>query len=271
MKNSENKKIIGIFAFILLFLAFIPIASYINNQNTKDILASHQERVAMKTKQIIYIGRPTCSYCQMFVPVLNELNDQYNFGYYYINTDEISATQLKTLLTDLGIDPEKFGTPYVLFMEDGEIKDEQVGYVDAKTFFNELKTNGYVEGEYVSTDPINYINFEEYKVLLAEKKNNVLVIGATTCSYCIQAKPVLKTVILDNDIVINYLEYDLLTDAEKAVVGPFLDANIVPQDATGWGTPTIMVVNDGQVVDFIAGSYPQATYETFLRNNNIME
>jgi predicted bacteriocin transport accessory protein len=271
MKNSENKKIIGILVFIGMFLALIPISIYTSNEKTKEIFVNHKEVIASKENQIIYLGRPTCSYCQMFQPVLTDLDEQYNFGYHYINTDEITKNQLLSILDEIGIQEEEFVTPYVVFMEDGVIKDRQVGYVEAEEFFLKLKTNGYVEGDYDSSDPINYIDFDQYEALLESKENNILVIGQTTCSYCIQTKPLLRSIIRSEEVVINYIEYDLLSSEERSIVSPFLDANIIPEGEDGWGTPTMIVVNDGKVIDVLAGAHSRDIYEMFLTRNNMIK
>jgi predicted bacteriocin transport accessory protein len=267
--NSEDKKIMILFGVLIFMVALIFIGTMTNENKNINILAKHKEVLSYNNKQAIYIGRPTCSFCVMFEPVLKEMKDEYNFNYYYINTDELTPSQTNDILNQLGIDLNQFGTPYIAFMENGKMVDNQIGYADAKTTFEKLKKNGYVEGTYISpVDYINYIDFDEYEDIIKSEEAQILIIGQTTCSYCIEAKPILNSIIKENEnLVMNYIEYDLLSADEKAIVNEFLVAN-VDKD---WGTPTMLIVKNGKQEGLKVGLDSKESYIAFLRNNDFIE
>jgi predicted bacteriocin transport accessory protein len=267
--NSEDKKVAIIFGVLILMVAIVFIGSMANSKKSIEVVAKHKEVLLSSEKQAIYIGRPTCSYCAMFEPVLKEMKEEYNFDYYYINTDELTSAQITDILNQLGIDPNEFGTPYIVFMENGRMVDNHVGYTVAKTFFDKLKENGYVEGNYVAPiEYINYIDFDEYEDIITSEEAQILMIGQTTCTYCIQAKPILNSILKENEnLVINYIEFDLLSAEEKEAVNEFLVKNVDEK----WGTPLMMVVKNGKQEDLIAGLDSKENYIDFLRINDFIE
>ena len=271
MNKSENKKVMGLLIFIGLFLAMIPIMSYFGSKESALMMKEYSDILEKSGDHIVYIGRPTCSYCQAFEPILISMSNQYNFKYDYINTDQISKEQLSQILAKLAISESKFGTPYLVFMNGDKVVDESIGYVTAEKLFETLKTNNYVTGTYEKpNDLINYVDYNKYNEIL-KQDNVVLVVGQTTCSACIQTKPTITSLIKDNDIVINYLEYDKLSGSYKTNVSEFLNKYIIPEGEESWFTPTMMIIKDGKVVDYLVGGHTQTDFETFLKENNIIE
>jgi predicted bacteriocin transport accessory protein len=271
MKKSENRKALGLLIFIGLFLLTIPVMLHFGSKKVIVVMEEYAEILEKEGNHIVYLGRPSCSYCQAFEPILKSLDAQYKFGYDYINTDLISSEQVSQILAKLGILETEFGTPYLVFMNGDKVIDEAVGYMTAENLFAVLKENNYVTGEYEKPEElINYVDYNEYTEVL-KQDNVVLVVGQTTCSACIQSKPTLENLIKDNDIVINYLEYDLLSDAYRTNVADYLNKYIIPEGEESWFTPTMMIIKDEKVVDHLVGGYPQEEYEEFLRKNNIIE
>lgn len=45
-----------------------------------------EERLQKGEKTILYIGKPTCPYCQRFVPKLNHVREQNQLTVYYLNS-----------------------------------------------------------------------------------------------------------------------------------------------------------------------------------------
>ena len=267
--NKEDKKLLTIFGVLAALVVIVFIGSSIDAKKNIEVVAKHKEVLTSNTKQAIYIGRPTCSYCQMFEPVLQEMKESYNFDYYYINTDELTTSQIRGVLATLGIKEDEFGTPYIVFMEDGKMVSNHVGYTDARTFFDKLKQNGYAQGDYVAPETfINYVDYNDYKEIVESKERSILIVGQTTCSYCIQAKPILNSIAKENsDLVINYIEFNLLNSSDSAVVDEFISKNVNSE----WGTPLTLIIEDGKVIDKLPGLTTKEAYLAFFEKNGMVK
>lgn len=117
---------------------------YIAGDNNKVVAAFN---AVFKTgyNKLIYIGRPTCGYCQKLVPILDELKNEYGFDYYYINTDEISSAELQAILIKLNVDYATFGTPYLAVVNNNTVISRQPGYVEKEVLREFLKESNIID------------------------------------------------------------------------------------------------------------------------------
>ena len=81
------------------------------------------------------------------------------------------------------------------------------------------------------------LNFDELENKINNKESFVLMISQTTCGHCAEYKPTLREVGKKNDIIIYYIESDLLTEEENK---KFL--SIINFDAT----PTTVFIKSGE-------------------------
>ena len=59
-------------------------------------VSSAKENIASAEKFILFIGRPSCPYCQLFEPKLSNVARKFEFNIFYINsenTDELGEIQ----------------------------------------------------------------------------------------------------------------------------------------------------------------------------------
>ena len=102
--------------------------------------------------------------------------------------------------------------------------------------------------------------------LLASKDKEVIVVGQTTCGYCVQAKVILNDVVAEHEVEINYIDFAKLdTDEQEA----FVDALEYFQEED-WGTPIMMIVQDGEIVDMIEQLATEDEYVEFLEENEVI-
>ena len=111
-----------------------------------------------KSKQVVYIGRETCSWCAAFLPNLWQAQEDYKFKTLYIdlakiidfNTGDIIDQKSFDKLSKLsgngfdGYMDENLGaTPMVLIIENNEIIEAQTGYSEYDVFKTILENAGY--------------------------------------------------------------------------------------------------------------------------------
>lgn len=72
---------------------------------------------------LVIFSRKGCHVCQQVVPVLEELQPDYQgkFGFYYVDVEENPKLQQRFSLK---------GVPQILYFDDGDFRGKQVGNVD---------------------------------------------------------------------------------------------------------------------------------------------
>ena len=115
---------------------------------------------------------------------------------------------------------------------------------------------------------LNYVDYSGYKKIVSSEDTNILVIGQTTCGYCIKAKPILNQIAIDKNIKINYLNITKLSDEEKNKFTKYLDYF---SENTEWGTPLTLIVKNGKVVDSANGLLDYDGYVSLFEKNGMVK
>ena len=138
-KRNNNKWVIialGLFACLIVVLALQPAPANTDGEWRKALNSSEPK--------IIYMGRPTCEWCNKFKPGLDNLAEQYNIEFVYVNTGSISDSELNKVFTALGINGNEFGTPYMAIVKNGKKIAEQAGYISEAPLFDFFQQNGFI-------------------------------------------------------------------------------------------------------------------------------
>lgn len=268
---NEKKKIITVFAILLVVIALILGVSISEGKKSEKKLQEYLALVNKKDTQVIFLGRPTCSYCTQFTPVINTLSEDYDFKYQYINTDDLSSSNLSKVLKELEINEEEFGTPYLVVTKNGEVLAQQSGYVDREPLFTFLQDNGVIskEAEYKDEYPnLTMIDYAKYTELLDSSEKSIVVLGQTGCAYCTKTKPVLDKIASKHGITINYLNITDLTEEDSTNL---MGSTTYLKELESFGTPLTMIIKDGEVVDHLDGYNEASSFENIFRENGIIE
>ncbi len=80
---------------------------------------------------VVVIERTGCSYCQQYMPLMEEVAKEKKIAVTYINTDNLSEEELNKLsTTNKYLKRNEWGTPTTLFMLGDRIVDSIGGYVE---------------------------------------------------------------------------------------------------------------------------------------------
>lgn len=148
-KKDKSKWIffgLGVIVGVIIMLMLQPQPTSKSYEDTEWFKA-----VKSNEAKIVYMGRPTCSWCSKFKPGLDNLSEQYDIDYVYVNTDEVSETEFNAALEALDVDASTFGTPHTVIVKNGAKIAEQPGYINEAKLFEFLKTNGFIEKDAVYT------------------------------------------------------------------------------------------------------------------------
>ena len=87
--------------------------------------------------KIVLFSRPTCGYCQIAEPILQNIMYKYKFDIYHVNTDNMSEDDFTTL-KNINSEFDGFGTPLLVVVSNNKIVDKVSGLNDmsgSKEFF----------------------------------------------------------------------------------------------------------------------------------------
>lgn len=130
---------------ILLLVICLFIFCSCGNSNLKDI--NYSEFNKMKDNKetfFIVIYKDGCPYCEMFIPKVEEILDEYKITGYKINISNMSEDDYKEFESEFNFD----GTPTTIFITDGNelsVMQRIDGNVSKEKIITKLKNNNYIE------------------------------------------------------------------------------------------------------------------------------
>ncbi|MBQ6497648.1 MAG: conjugal transfer protein TraF [Bacilli bacterium] len=95
-------------------------------------------------KQLVLIARPTCTYCQIAEPIIQNIIYKYNVTVNYLNTDDLDENGEETL-TSSNEALKDVGTPTLLVVSEGTIHNTVDGLTDTAHYEQFMKDNGFIE------------------------------------------------------------------------------------------------------------------------------
>ena len=113
---------------------------------------------------------------------------------------------------------------------------------------------------------LNEIDIDEYLDLLKGDEASIIYIARPTCHYCQEMEPIVRNIVYEYGVEINYLNTDELDDDGQA--------KLIESDdhfSEGYGTPLLLVVQNDEIVDIQEGLSTKDTTVNFFRDNGFIE
>lgn len=177
MKGKWKTLILSIIICIVAGIVGLGIKSLYHHMKFKKI---YNRILQEGTSDVLFLGRPTCSFCNLFKPILEETSKKYHVKYQYINTDWFTKKELNQILDKLEIRRSTFSTPRLIITENTKIKDHYIGYMDDISLFHYFKKNNLIDSEEQFIDPypnVERLSSNDYFKLLEEKENTTILVG----------------------------------------------------------------------------------------------
>lgn len=143
MKKKKNNFIRFAGGFTVLIVGLLILLATINKESSADQILD--EVFSGNEAKLLYLARPGCSWCQKASPILEKVESLYNFEHYYINTEKLNSSELKSVLQNLNIDINEFGTPTFVVVNKGQIIDSNIGFMDETKLISFLKNSGIID------------------------------------------------------------------------------------------------------------------------------
>ena len=161
IKFSINKgnllKGVGVVVAVLLVLglSFFVSKSQGTNANTFEYanitIDEYLDLMKSETKKIVYIARPTCSFCVKQSPILKRIASKYELEINYLNTETFYDASIQDytedgykLINSAEEYKEGFGTPNTIIVQDGKIVDGIFQYAEANELKDLFERNGFI-------------------------------------------------------------------------------------------------------------------------------
>lgn len=148
MQKKKNI-ILGVLVVILVVL-ICTLAIIIGIKNSKSYqsieeinLTTLKDKINNKDKFVLVVTQTGCSHCTAYLPVLEEIGEEYKLKFYDINITNL-ADEEKTEFNSL---VRISGTPTTIFYTDGEEQSTSTRLVGEKTkdkIITRLKSEGYI-------------------------------------------------------------------------------------------------------------------------------
>lgn len=148
MQKKKNI-ILGILVVILVIL-ICTITIIIGKKNSKAYqsieeinLTTLQDKINNKDKFVLVVTQTGCSHCIAYLPVLEEIGEEYHLKFYDINITNLSTDEK----TDFNKIVRISGTPTTIFYTNGEEQSTTTRLVGEKTkdkIITRLKSEGYI-------------------------------------------------------------------------------------------------------------------------------
>lgn len=127
---------------------------------------------------------------------------------------------------------------------------------------NNSSTTEISEDEQAS---LNDIDIDKYLELKEGSEASIIYIARPTCHYCQEEEPIIKNIVYEYDITVNYLNTDKLDDKGQS--------KLVKSDdyfSKGYGTPLLLVVKDDKIVDIIEGLSTKENIVNFFKEHGFI-
>ena len=112
------------------------------------------------------------------------------------------------------------------------------------------------------TSNLKEVDYQEFKTMLNNQDNFLIIFSQTGCSHCKDFKPKINKIAKENKFIVYYLEIDKI-DSETY--------NTFKDEYDFTGTPTTFVVKKGIIKDKIVGNVTDEQLSEFLKNNEYIK
>ena len=266
--GKESKIVFAV--IIIACLMFILIYSLNKtNKNMKTVNQIVDTVLNADTETMLYVGSSECEACDLQGSQMSLLLENYDFQYYYVDFNKIPTTSAKTkFIKNIGVDTlEDFSTPTILIYKDGKIVSQTSGLTSINKIFNALQKNNIISAK--DSLPVNYLSLSSFIDLTEDNAKQVVMIGSVAKVDSNSAQEIIWNIAKENNIKINYLMINDLSEKEGATFEKTL--NFYSVDNNPVTTPSMLIIENGQVTNFIADLQNSDAYIAFLKENSIID
>lgn len=159
-----------------------------------------------------------------------------------------------------------FGFTYVLSENTGDrTKDKVNTSTQAQTSSNPLLSEGEELPEDESKELVT-LSVADLKNSIDKKEKKFVMLGTQSCSWCMYQKPILMYISYKYNLDLHYVDVGSLSEDDYNTL-----TSLHEDLASGFGTPTFLIVEDGKVASTMSGALGTADMTDVLKQNKFIE
>lgn len=112
----------------------------------------------------------------------------------------------------------------------------------------------------------NDIDIDEYLDLYDGSEDSIVLFSRPTCGFCQIAEPILHHIAYQYKLTINHVNTDEMSSSDET--------KLVESDdyfSDGFGTPLLVVVSNGEIVDMVSGLVDTENYVKFFTKHGFID
>lgn len=115
------------------------------------------------------------------------------------------------------------------------------------------------------------ISFNEVSEIMNDEVTNIIYWASPNCGYCVQFTPVVKEVSYEENVTFNYLNTANLSNDDYAAMVTYFGEYNETYNTKGLGTPSIILVKGGKVVDIQVGALDKEGLISYLTTKELIK
>ncbi len=281
-KNTENKRkylFIGFICSIILLVFVLIIVLNLNSKSkseARSVMNSFYKYYESKEPKIIfyYDSKEDDVTSAYEMEYLIRISKDYDIEYLNIDKSKLSEKKCEEIELKLGIESS---SPVIAVVKNKLVVAVQNGFIESNKLVDFLISANILDkdSKYIPTNNLKFINYSDYKKLLSDEKDHILIIGESGCLYCKEAKPILNNISKAYKVTINYLDVtDLSSDDLKELFEKLPELgydNDKLKDEGVFGMPTILIIKKGKIESYLESLHTLEEYISFFEKNNVIE
>ena len=153
--------------------------------------------------------------------------------------------------------------------KDGDSYNENTNTESTAGSAQDMTTRAQEESANVPEDEqkdFEDIDVDTYLELYDGEEDAIVLLSRPTCGYCQIAEPILHHIAYQYDLTINHINTDEMSEEDGT--------NLIESDdyfSEGFGTPLLLVVSNGEIVDRVNGLVDTDSYVSFFTANGFIK
>lgn len=119
----------------------------------------------------------------------------------------------------------------------------------------------------LETAGFNELTLDEYLEVIKKNEKSIILVARPTCGFCEKFSPILKEAMDDMNLTINYIDTDKFSADDWAK----FSSSLAYLNSEEWGTPLVLIVQNGEVIAENNGYVDLATIKSFFTSNGYGE
>lgn len=115
----------------------------------------------------------------------------------------------------------------------------------------------------LETAGFNELSLNEYLEVIKKDEKSIILVARPTCPYCEKFSPILKEAMDDMNLTINYIDTDKFSNEDWTT----FSESLAYLNSEEWGTPLILIVQNGEVIAENNGYVDLSTIKSFFKAN----